>query len=194
MESIPGSVEEKIINAAIECMEKFGVQGTTNRKIAQMAGINSAAINYYFRSKDVLIQRAMEKTLANAFDWRDLEDLPGKTPQQHCTAIFLHLLEGGINYPGIARAHFFDLFSSGDYHSPVVKPLNEFVVHLIKDLQERGLKMDQVRMQEACIQIVTSVFMLILSPRLFETGFNLTMTDPGQREKFVSSLVNHLLQ
>lgn len=44
-------VEIKIIEAAIECIEQFGLKGATNRRIAEKAGVNLAAINYYFRSK-----------------------------------------------------------------------------------------------------------------------------------------------
>ena len=68
MNDKPASVEGKIIQAAIECIEKYGISGATNRQIALEAGVNNAAINYYFRSKEVLIQRCMEITLKNAFD------------------------------------------------------------------------------------------------------------------------------
>jgi AcrR family transcriptional regulator len=193
MEPSPDSVEEKIIVATIECLEKNGVQGTTIRKIAESAGINSAAINYYFRSKEVLVQRAMERTLANAFDWTDLASLPGDTPQEYCAAIFIHLLEGGVHYPGITRAHFYSLLTAGDYDTLVVKKLNKFVEHLVTELQQRGLKMEKGKLETACIQITSSVFMLILSPKLFQPGFGLDVTDPKQRQELITGLVDHLL-
>jgi AcrR family transcriptional regulator len=46
-----GSAEEKIITAAVECIEKYGIKGTTIRQIAEQAGVNIAAVNYYFRSR-----------------------------------------------------------------------------------------------------------------------------------------------
>jgi AcrR family transcriptional regulator len=187
------TVEEKIILAAIECLEKFGVQGATNRKIAEIAGINSAAINYYFRSKEVLIQRAMERTLANAFDWKEIDQLPGDTPQEHCVAIFLNLIEGSLNYPGITHAHFFGLLTAQDYDALVVKRLNDFVNDLVRDLQQRGLQMQKEELQQACIQITSSVFFLILSPKLFLPGFDLDLSNSSQREKFIRSLVQHQL-
>jgi len=194
MEAETNPVEEKIIEATIECMEKYGVQDTTNRKIAQMAGINSAAINYYFRSKEILIGRAMERTLANAFDWKDIASLPGDTPQQHCTAIFCSLVEGGLNYPGITRAHFYELLTEGNYDSLIVGPMNDFVVQLCRDLKERGLSLAQGELEAACMQITSAVFMLILVPRLFQPGLGLNMADQAQRERFISRLVEKLLQ
>ncbi len=46
MQAEPGPIERKIIEAAIECIEQYGIQGATNRRIAEIAGVNSAAINY----------------------------------------------------------------------------------------------------------------------------------------------------
>jgi AcrR family transcriptional regulator len=57
MDQTQSSVEQKIIEAAIACVEKYGIIGTTNRCIAEIAGVNSPAIIYYFRSKEVLIRR-----------------------------------------------------------------------------------------------------------------------------------------
>jgi len=194
MANPPDSGEEKIIDATIECLEKYGVQGTTIRKIADFAGMNSAAINYYFRSKEVLVQRALERTLANAFDWEDIATLPGSTPQEHCAAIFINLVEGGINYPGITRAHFYDLLTGGNYNTQVVKRMNEFVQYLCQDLKERGLQMEQHRLETGCMQITSAVFMMILSPKLFQSSFGLDMANSAQRENFITSLVNQLLK
>jgi AcrR family transcriptional regulator len=194
MEYASDSVEEKIITATIECLEKNGVQGTTNRKIAEIAGINSAAINYYFRSKEILVQHAMEKTLANAFDWKDIATLPGNTPQEHCAAIFINLVEGAVNYPGITRAHFYDLLSTGNYNTLIVKRMNEFIMHLGADLQERELHMEKHALENACMQITSAVFFFILSPKLFQSSFGLDMTDPVQSSAFITQLVNQLLR
>ena len=72
------TIEIKIIEAAIDCIEQFGLKGATNRRIAEKAGVNLAAINYYFRSKENLIERVMETTLHNAFDWDDIQDVARK--------------------------------------------------------------------------------------------------------------------
>lgn len=193
MPNPPDNMEEKIVNAAIECLEKFGVQGTTNRKIAEIAEINSAAINYYFRSKDVLLKRAMERTLDNAFDWKDFEQLPGDTPQSRCEAIFLDLLRGGINYPGITRVHFYNLLNFGDYDSLVVERLNAFVSALCDDLQKHGYKGERSELEFSCIQIASAVFMLILAPKLYEKRFGLNYEDSSAQIHFVKQLIHKLL-
>lgn len=189
----PLSMEEKIIAAAVDCLEKYGMEGTTNRVIAKAAGINSAAINYYFRNKEVLIQKVMERTMDNAFDWKDFADLPGNTPAERCIGIFNHLIEGGLNYPGITRAHFHDLLTSGRYDSLMVKRLNQFAVQLCDDLQARGYKGPRADLELTCMQIMNAVFMSILVPQLFQKSFGLDLADPVTRSRFIHTLVDKLL-
>ncbi len=190
----PSPIETKIIDAAIECIEKYGIQDTTNRKIAELAGVNNAAINYYFRSKDVLIQRVMQVTLENAFDFKDFENLPGSSARERCEAIFNELIVGGLAYPGVSRAHFYDLLTYGRYDSLAVEKLNEFVERLALDLAARGARLDPAELRLACAQITTTVRMAILAPRLFAAGANLDLSDALSRQRFVARLVGCLLE
>lgn len=56
MKCISGSTEERIKEAAKKVFLEKGFDGTTTRDIAKEAGINSALMNYYFRSKEKLFQ------------------------------------------------------------------------------------------------------------------------------------------
>ncbi len=192
MESKPLSVEERIVQAAIECIEKYGVKGATNRKIAALAGVNNAAINYYFRTKEALVERCMRATLKNAFDWEDIAKLPGQTAQEKCAAIFKDLIQGGINYPGLTRSHFYDLISEGNYGSLAVEKLNEFVENLVKELQRCGSGLATSELRLACMQVTSAAMMVILAPQLFAPiGFDLR--DEDTRQQFVDRLVKRLL-
>jgi AcrR family transcriptional regulator len=193
METEASPIEQKIIAAAIECIEQYGIQGATNRRIAEAAGVNSAAINYYFRSKDVLIQRVMQATLHNAFDWEDVERMPGGTARERCRAVFNHLIAGGVRYPGISRAHFYALLTEGDYHSEAVERLNEFMHKLAEDLQARGAGPDPQTLRLACAQIGSAALLMALAPKLFQPGLGVDLTDDGARERFVERLVDGLL-
>ena len=189
----PTSVETRIITAAIECIEKYGIQGATNRKIAREAGVNNAAINYYFRSKDQLIQRCMQVTLENAFDFKDFERLPGASARKRCAAIFNELITGGVQYPGIARAHFYELLNTGRYDSLAVEKLNEFAENLTQDLSARGAGLDMDELRLACAQMTMTVLMAVLAPRLFQSSFGLDLGDAAARERFITRLVKKLL-
>jgi AcrR family transcriptional regulator len=191
METTP--IELRIINATIECIEKYGIKGTTNRQIAVEAGVNSAAVNYYFRSKENLINRCMQTTLANAFDWEDIEKLPGGSAKERCKAVFTDILKGGLNYPGITRAHFYDLIVEGDYKSQVVGKLNEFLGNLVTDLKVKGSTLPDGELYLACTQITSAVMMLILTPKVYEKKFGLDLQNPEAAVRYVNRLVDRLL-
>jgi AcrR family transcriptional regulator len=189
-----GSAEEKIITAAVECIEKYGIKGTTVRQIAEHAGVNIAAVNYYFRSKDILIERCMQQTLHNAFDWEDLSQLPGNTAAEHCMAIFNHIMEGGLNYPGITRAHFYDLLVEGKYTPPFSSALDAFIENLMKDMRLKGATLSDSELYLACAQITNAIFMCILAPQLFKGKHGFDPQDTDSRRQYVNRLVERLLR
>ncbi len=192
MEATSASVEDRIVEAAIACIEKYGVKGATNRKIAALAGVNNAAINYYFRTKEALVERCMRVTLDNAFDWEGIARLPGHTARERCVAIFKDLIQGGINYPGLTRSHFYDLISAGNYQSLAVEKLNQFVENLASDMEHKGAGLEANELRLACVQITAAAMMIILAPQLFAPcGFDLG--DETTRDRFVNRLVDRLL-
>jgi AcrR family transcriptional regulator len=189
----PVRVEDKIILAAIECIEKYGISGATNRQIAQMAGVNNAAINYYFRSKDVLIQRCMEITLKNGFDLSGMPPMPAASAQERCIAVLTDLIAGGYQYPGITRAHFYNLMAEGQYDALLMKHVNAFMDDLAKDLQDRGTALAADELKIALLQIISAVLMAILAPKLFEQQQGFNLHDAEFYRAYVTRLVTHLL-
>ncbi len=64
------STKEKIIKVTMEIIAAEGFQNVTVRKITSRAGVNLAAVNYYFGSKDAVINEALITVtlqLKNAF-------------------------------------------------------------------------------------------------------------------------------
>lgn len=193
MSEEPITVEEKIILATIECIERYGVAGATNRRIAEVAGVNLAAINYYFRSKDMLMQRVSEITLKNAFDLSNTPALPELSPEERCIAIFLEILQGGLRYPNITRSHFYNLLVEGQYDALLAGHVNRFVDDLVSDLQARGCKLAVEELKVTLMQIFSAVTMAILAPTLFEQqGIN-NLHDEDTSRAYVTRLVKKLL-
>lgn len=187
------STEQRIITAAVECIERYGIQETTNRKIAEIAGVNNAAINYYFRSKDALVQRVMEETLKNAFDWEDFSKLPYGSPRERCIAVFSDIMTGGVNFPGITRAHFYELFANGDYNNLGLKKYTEFVERLACELEDLGATQAPAELRLALMQIASAVMMVILAPGMYSDQFQFDLRKEDDRVLFLTTLVNKLL-
>ena len=193
MNEKPTSVEDRIIAATIDCIDKYGISGATNRQIAGMAGVNIAAINYYFRSKDNLIQRCMEITLKNAFDLSDFPPMPGASAHERCLAVLIDLIQGGYQYPGLTRSHFYNLLAEGRLDPLMVEHVNRFVDELVADLQDRGCALELDDLKVALVQIMSAVFMAILAPDLFEGRQGINLHNPDSCGAYVTRLVNRLL-
>jgi len=194
MNQKPASVEEKILLTTIDCIEKYGIAGATNRRITAEAGVNLAAINYYFRSKEALVQRAIEVTLKNAFDLDDMPAMPGASAAERCIAIFVDLVQGGYHYPGITHAHFYNLLAAGQSDAPLVARVNRFIDELAADLTERGCSLQPDELKTALAQIFSAVMMPVLAPQLFEQHPGLDLRDPALCRAYVARLVQRLLE
>lgn len=57
------SVDEEILLAALACFLEKGYAGTSIRNIANRAGISVPGLYHHYRSKAVLLERLMEKTM-----------------------------------------------------------------------------------------------------------------------------------
>jgi AcrR family transcriptional regulator len=59
----PSHATERLVAAAVACIGRDGIDAVTTRAIAREAGMNIAAVNYYFASKDALLEIALERAL-----------------------------------------------------------------------------------------------------------------------------------
>jgi|SRR6185437_1784422 DNA-binding transcriptional regulator YbjK len=59
---------EDILEAALRLIGTGGVDSVTHRAVAQEAGVSLAATTYYFDSKSVLIEEALERMVARSIE------------------------------------------------------------------------------------------------------------------------------
>jgi AcrR family transcriptional regulator len=184
--------EIKIIEAAIACVERLGERRTTVREIAQEAGVNVAAINYYFRSKEHLMKRVKEITLRNAFDWSHFSGSEAAGPEERMKAILEDLVAGAQRYPQVTRSHFLAPLAGNGGDELVTGRLSEFLNRLHDDLVSRGATPgDALRVR--LIQVVSaSVLGIGLHIGLWSGFFRGDLMDPSVRRRYIEQLVQGL--
>lgn len=188
------SNETAIIEAAIRCIERYGMAQTTIRRIGAEAGMNSAAISYYFRSKDALMQRVMEVTLHNAFDETDFAFAQELPLEQRLFAIMDTLCEGALRYPGMARAHLHELFLTGRRDTPAVAAINLFLKNLADDILRRDPSLPPRQLRVALSQLAAGTFVYFATvPSLMEDFTGRALSDPQARQDYVRSLTHRLI-
>jgi AcrR family transcriptional regulator len=187
-------IEERILEAAIACIEEFGVHRLTVRRIAAKAGVNTAAINYYFRTKEQLKDRVDELTIRNAFDWSDLQGTEALPPREQLLAIMEHLTEGALNFPQVTRAHFFESMMNGNYESRAVRELNRFMETLLFKFREKGCRMEEKALRFSISQVfMAGLFSLGVVPNLCRDFLGADLTDAGARRAYLQHLVDRLI-
>ena len=186
--------EKKIIDATVECIEKYGIQGTTIRKIGDLANMNSASINYYFRSKEILIQKVLEITLDNAFRWADFEYTEPMNYEDQLNEIVLFFISGAFRFPRITQAHFNDIIVNGNYDIITTKMMNAFLEKLYFEGMRKHPEFipDQLRM--ALVNLISST-MLYFSffGKLFNQFTQKEMCDEENYKKYVNQIVKSML-
>jgi len=83
IKSTTASTRESILKESVRIFAELGFEGATTRKIADGAGVNVGLIKYYFGSKELLWQEAVDRAFAEMHaalgdTLTGLEDLPGE--------------------------------------------------------------------------------------------------------------------
>lgn len=162
------TAQQLILEAVITCIEKYGVEKTTTRKIAEEAGTNIASINYYFRSKDDLIAQALDVTLKNMQE--DLLVIV-QDAEQPFDAIFrkwiAYLLEGAQQYPGVFMAHMYAPLVEKDFDTPGTKVFRNMLDLLEMRAEQAYPQKESKELRFVLVEVVSAMIFRILAQRFF---------------------------
>ena len=187
------NTERKIIEAAIGCIEKHGLDKATIRLIAEEAGMNSAAISYYFRGKDKLIEIAKQTALENGFEWNDYAHTDELNAKAQLTEVLFQLSEGALRFPNITKAFFMDAFLKGDYSGSGIRKLNEFLNLLCGKLLAKCPAVSEKSMREIIYQAFCGMVLpCVLMPNAFEDVLRYDFTDSDKRKEYTINLIDKL--
>jgi AcrR family transcriptional regulator len=118
---LPETPRERLIEATIVEIERHGLSQLTVRAVAAAAGMNIAAVNYHFRSKQALVTAALESSIVHMLEDTDailtrLPEAPApEAPERMFAELLGYYLEGCLRFPRISKAHLHDGFVADDY-------------------------------------------------------------------------------
>ncbi len=178
----------RIVLAAVACIERDGLPNLTVRDIAQEAGVNVAALNYYFRSKDVLIAQV----LRDRFDHfvRDIISILDKTSEPEAARLFdvlLYLLNGALDWPRMMQAILYTNLTDQEVGLALRDSLAEVVGKLCKVVEDNDPQTAATR----AAQLVSAAIFPGMFPGLFEKLPALDLADPECRAAFVRTLIKN---
>ncbi|MBM4762890.1 TetR/AcrR family transcriptional regulator [Bacillus sp. B15-48] len=97
------SKRDLILNVTLKLMKKEGFDGVTVRKIASLAKVNVASINYHFGSKDKLLNEAIQILLNSLRESFAILDDASITPRERLKYFLIEYLKTNQQYPFIIR-------------------------------------------------------------------------------------------
>ncbi len=187
-------VRERMLLAAITCLGRAGVAGATVRAIAREAGVNVAAISYYFGSKEALVATALERTLDTGFDLSELDERIERTGDVRAAAeaFVLDYLTNMQAYPQLAEAHLHGPLTGGAFPPGFAGRIDAFVGGFAERV---GPLLPGVAGPER-LRLVAQLWSAVLLPGLLPGFFRSAGVDVGeaaQRAAYVAELLDRFL-
>lgn len=97
------TTKKNILNATLELIKTEGADQVTLRKITAAANVNLALVNYYFGSKDKLINEALKMLLTSFQDNFAVLDDTTLNPKDRLKAFMLQYVDYILQYPGLLQ-------------------------------------------------------------------------------------------
>jgi AcrR family transcriptional regulator len=185
------NIKQKLIRAAIECIEKRGLQNTTSREIVKRAGANLAAINYHFNSKENLIEIAINQTLEAAFENMIREKLSAKQyPKFALYTFFLDFLDKELQYPGIIKAFLDKLQEEDPDKNKSINNLKNFFDRLITNLSKILSNMGDEEIKLSTLQTLSGITFICVNRNLLNKVANINLSKSEDKQKIIKNIVS----
>ncbi|CAM4334431.1 TetR/AcrR family transcriptional regulator [Paenibacillus phoenicis] len=95
------TTKQNILQATLELIKTEGADQVTLRKITAAANVNLALVNYYFGSKDNLINEALKLLLTTFQENFSVLDDTSLPPKDRLKAFLLQYVDSVLQYPGL---------------------------------------------------------------------------------------------
>lgn len=183
-----------ILEAVVTCIEKYGIDKVTTRKIAQEAGTNIASINYYFRSKDDLVAEALSMTIKHMMeDVFAAIDNKGQSFEESLRSVFFYLLDGSIRFPGVSTAHLYKAVIEKKYDSLSAKAIIQVYERLAVRAAQEYPRKNKQEMSVLLAQILSSIMFSLLAPAFFPVAQEYRLTNSENAKNVAANCVKIFL-
>ncbi len=182
----------KIIETTAEIVGRENNMNLTIRDIAGRAGVNIASVNYYFRSKDNLMEEVEHMLLEKTrFIYEILQN------REESSRVKLlnwgnKLMEFLLDYPGILYIIGTRVLVNNKENDRLADYLNMLIKNLTPVIKELTMDDEEETLSYKALQLMSGV----VYPVLLHTGtgksFFPVINNPKDRRKYLTMLINSL--
>ena len=189
---------ERIIDATLDGIDRVGVSGLTVRGIADAAGVNGAAINYYFGTKDRLLAEVLERA-GEAGLWGTLDELAALIEDNRgdvrlgLEEYLSEFLPDLLAHPRRLAARLHAPLTAQEYDGPRVRELNEYLEGFLELVGPALREGDADEKRASVMQLWATLLGIGLMPRLFEAFAGPHALRAEGLDRWVARLLDHYL-
>lgn len=183
---------QRIILAAIEIINTDGSSAVTTRRVAKTAGVNSAALNYYFGSKENLIKQALSTALSNLYsDWELILGFADLDASEKVFLLIDYMMEGIHRYPGLTRSFISEPVENASAKEQFINKLDTLLETLALELSgESAVPVKSTKLSLG--QALQSAMLSSMIPEFFTILTGGEIDSRSIRNKFILTLVNSI--
>ncbi len=190
------STRQRILGTTVKLLYAAAPSELTTRRIAQEAEVNIAAINYHFRSKEELIDEAVQAATASAFDTgMKLLMTENRPAAERLREFFQGYATGLVRIPGLTRTAWHALILSEDAETVYGRYMAEL-------MRKVGQLVDEIRGQPAgstdgvasTLMILSCVVFPFLADRAVKASGALDYADDAARTRYIDRALAALVK
>lgn len=186
MENNNAEAKDRILAAVVSLLQEHkDVTKITNRQIAAMAGVNSAMINYYYRSKENLLNKAvgicMKSISGELFEKSHSSIPPAKRLKNMIKSISTFALD---NYELSSIAISYE-FKSGDFNT------SRIIFPILKEIFAESKSDMELKLM--ALQLVAPIQILFMNVKAYKDYLSQDVYDESTRNKLIDIMVDNIL-
>jgi AcrR family transcriptional regulator len=178
--------KEKILEVTMDLLVRLPMDEVTVREIAKVAGVNIASIHYYFGSKEILFNTAIDKIIVKSINDWIAENLHTKTYSSNDLIKFLEFLHlGCLDHREFAKSRIRNTLSLDQVNAANVK-VYDTIYKLAKNLK---LESDTKKLKIKVSLLYSSLASISGSPDDMMTFTGLKLVDNDKLKLYIRQIV-----
>lgn len=187
------TTRDKVLKTTVRLLVKSEPPKLTIRQIAAEAGVNVAAVNYHFRSKENLIDEAIFMFSQDAFvaGLRLLKD-PSLSPEERLARFFKGYAYGLVEFRGATETAFLGIMHATTGQGKYAGMMREMFQATNEDVGELTGERDEKERSRATLMLISGVVFPFLFADLSLTSSGIDYRDKSERDRYIDMLIRAL--
>lgn len=193
---VKNSTRKSIIDATLKIIGDEGIQNVTVRKIASLAEVNVAAVNYHFGSKDIAINEALQYLTCKLKDsFRCLGDKE-LSAEDRLRSFIRSYADAALEHPDVFRNYINHCMYTSALPCEYVEFIKQEGFHELKcTLREidKQQQHDDNQLLMKCFQIISGIAFPVLLGKQMQVVSGICYDDCETRYQYLDVLLRNVI-